>query len=68
MSKSLNFVYDAKDNVYVEDMIVAGIIDPVKVTRIALESAASIAGMILTTECTLMDIPEESQKGKLPNF
>jgi chaperonin GroEL len=41
------------------DMIVAGIIDPAKVTRGALENAASIAGMILTTEALITDLPEE---------
>ncbi len=39
-------------------MLKAGIIDPKKVTRIALENAASVAGMILTTECALIDIKE----------
>jgi len=37
----------------------SGVIDPTKVTRVALENAASIAGMLLTTECVLADIPEE---------
>ena len=41
-------------------MLKAGIIDPKKVTRVALENAASVAGMILTTECALMDIKEEA--------
>ena len=41
-------------------MLKAGIIDPTKVTRIALENAASVAGMILTTECALVDIKEEA--------
>jgi chaperonin GroEL len=54
-----NFGYDAKNDIYV-DMIKAGIIDPKKVTRIALENAASVAGMILTTECALVDIKEDS--------
>ncbi len=54
-----NFGYDAKTETYV-DMIKAGIIDPKKVTRIALENAASVAGMILTTECALVDIKEDS--------
>lgn len=53
------FGYDAKTETYV-DMLKAGIIDPKKVTRIALENAASVAGMILTTECALIDIKEES--------
>ncbi|MAP53534.1 chaperonin GroEL [Altibacter sp.] len=54
-----NFGYDAKTEQYV-DMLKAGIIDPKKVTRIALENAASVAGMILTTECALVDIKEDS--------
>lgn len=54
-----NFGYDAKSDTYV-DMIKAGIIDPKKVTRVALENAASVAGMILTTECALVDIKEDS--------
>tara|TARA_Y100000739_G_scaffold144972_1_gene125026 strand:+ start:15257 stop:16891 length:1635 start_codon:yes stop_codon:yes gene_type:complete len=54
-----NYGYDAKKEEYV-DMLKAGIIDPKKVTRIALENAASVAGMILTTECALVDIKEDS--------
>ncbi|MEM0519251.1 MULTISPECIES: chaperonin GroEL [Aequorivita] len=57
-----NFGYDAKSESYV-DMLKAGIIDPKKVTRIALENAASVAGMILTTECALVDIKEENAGG-----
>jgi len=57
-----NFGYDAKNDIYV-DMLKAGIIDPKKVTRIALENAASVAGMILTTECALIDIKEENSGG-----
>ncbi|MEP6260045.1 MAG: chaperonin GroEL [Gillisia sp.] len=57
-----NFGYDAKTNTFV-DMMTAGIIDPKKVTRIALENAASVAGMILTTECALIDIKEEGGGG-----
>jgi chaperonin GroEL len=53
------FGYDAKNETYV-DMLKAGIIDPKKVTRIALENAASVAGMILTTECALVDIKEDT--------
>ncbi len=51
--------FDAKTEKYV-DMLKAGIIDPKKVTRIALENAASVAGMILTTECALVDIKEDT--------
>ena len=54
-----NFGYDAKSDKYV-DMLKAGIIDPKKVTRVALENAASVAGMILTTECALTDIKEDA--------
>ncbi|MCH7524892.1 MAG: chaperonin GroEL [Bacteroidetes bacterium] len=59
MEGKKNFGYDAKNEVYV-DMLKAGIIDPKKVTRIALENAASVAGMILTTECALVDIKEDT--------
>lgn len=54
-----DFGYDAKSEKYT-DMMEAGIIDPKKVTRIALENAASVAGMILTTECALTDIKEDT--------
>ncbi|SFW37148.1 chaperonin GroEL [Sinomicrobium oceani] len=54
-----SFGYDAKSETYV-DMFKAGIIDPKKVTRIALENAASVSGMILTTECALTDIKEDA--------
>jgi chaperonin GroEL len=57
-----NFGYDAKSETYV-DMLEAGIIDPKKVTRVALENAASVAGMILTTECALIDIKEDAPAG-----
>lgn len=59
MEGKKDFGYDAKSEQYV-DMLKAGIIDPKKVTRIALENAASVAGMILTTECALVDIPEDA--------
>jgi chaperonin GroEL len=57
-----DFGYDAKSGTFV-DMLKAGIIDPKKVTRIALENAASVAGMILTTECALVDIKEDAPAG-----
>jgi chaperonin GroEL len=60
-----DFGYDAKKEEYV-DMLKAGIIDPKKVTRIALENAASVAGMILTTECALVDIKEEAPAAGMP--
>ncbi|HZW77750.1 MAG TPA: chaperonin GroEL [Flavobacteriaceae bacterium] len=62
MEGEKNFGYDAKSEKYV-DMLEAGIIDPKKVTRIALENAASVAGMILTTECALIEIKEENAGG-----
>ena len=51
--------YNARTGVY-EDLKASGVIDPTKVTRIAIENAGSIAGMILTTECVINDIPEEN--------
>ena len=65
MEGKKNFGYDAKAEKYV-DMLEAGIIDPKKVTRVALENAASVAGMILTTECALVDIKEESAPAMPP--
>jgi len=53
-----DFGYNARTDVY-ENLYKAGVIDPTKVTRVALENAASIAGMLLTTECVLADEPEE---------
>ena len=53
-----DFGYNARTDVY-EDMRKAGVIDPAKVARVALENAASIAGMFLTTECIIVDKPEE---------
>ena len=57
-----DFGFNAKTDEYV-NMLKAGIIDPTKVTRIALENAASVAGMILTTECALVDIKEDAPAG-----
>ncbi len=54
-----DFGYNARTDVY-ENMIAAGVIDPTKVSRVALENAASIAAMLLTTECVLADEPEEA--------
>ncbi|MEM6685666.1 MAG: chaperonin GroEL [Bacteroidota bacterium] len=62
MEGEKDFGYNAKTDEYV-DMLKAGIIDPKKVTRIALENAASVAGMILTTECALVDIKEDAPAG-----
>jgi len=60
-----DFGFNAKTDEYVH-MLKAGIIDPTKVTRIALENAASVAGMILTTECALVDIKEENPPAMPP--
>ena len=53
-----DFGYNARKDVY-EDLRAAGVIDPAKVERVALENAASIAGMFLTTECFICDKPED---------
>jgi chaperonin GroEL len=60
-----NIGYDAKTDEY-KDMVEAGIIDPVKVVRSALQNAASIASLVLTTEALVADIPEE--KGAMPHM
>ena len=57
-----SYGYNARTDVY-EDLKKAGVIDPTKVTRIALENAASIAGMVLTTECVISDKPEPDSGG-----
>ncbi len=53
-----NYGFDAQKEEYVDDMIEAGIVDPTKVTRSALENAASVASMVLTTESLVADLPE----------
>ncbi len=58
-SGKVGYGYDAANEVY-EDMIPAGIVDPAKVTRSALQNASSVAGMVLTTESLVADIPEEN--------
>ncbi|ODS81568.1 MAG: chaperonin GroL [Cytophagaceae bacterium SCN 52-12] len=58
--------YNAKDNTY-EDLLAAGIIDPKKVARLALENAASISGLLLTTECVIADEPEENPAPAMPH-
>ncbi|SER28420.1 chaperonin GroEL [Neolewinella agarilytica] len=60
--KGHSFGYNARTDVY-EDLKKAGVIDPTKVTRIALENAASISGMVLTTECVINDKPEPEAAG-----
>jgi chaperonin GroEL len=60
-----DFGFNARTEVY-ENLLAAGVIDPTKVTRIALENAASIAGMLLTTECVISDKPEKDKAGMPP--
>ncbi|MBE9075945.1 chaperonin GroEL [Romeria aff. gracilis LEGE 07310] len=60
--KDFNVGYNAADNTFV-DMLEAGIVDPAKVTRSALQNAASIAAMVLTTECIVVDKPEPEAAG-----
>jgi chaperonin GroEL len=53
--------YNVGTNVY-EDLVKAGVVDPKKVTRTALQNAASIAGLLLTTECLITEIPEKKKE------
>ncbi len=59
-SKDTNFGYNAGTGVY-EDLVAAGVIDPTKVTRTALQNAASISGLLLTTEAIIAEIPEKKE-------
>ncbi len=65
-NKNINYGYDAYAEKYV-DMMEAGIIDPTKVTRTALQNAASVAGLMLTTEVLVAEIPEEEKKPPMPS-
>ncbi len=60
-----NFGYNAKTEQY-EDLLKAGIIDPTKVTRVALENASSVSGMLLTTECVITEIKEDDPAAGMP--
>ena len=60
-----DFGYNARKDTY-ENLFEAGVVDPAKVTRVALENAASIAGMFLTTECVITDIKEENPAPAMP--
>ena len=55
-----------KATIKLEDMVDVGIIDPVKVTRVALEKAASVAGTMLTTECVVTVIPKDEATPQQP--
>ena len=59
-SKDQHFGYNAATCVF-EDLVKAGVIDPTKVTRTALQNAASIAGLMLTTEAMISEIPEKKE-------
>ena len=59
-----NFGFDASKEEYVDDMMAAGIMDPTKVARTALQNAASVAGLLLTTEAMIAEKPKE--KGSFP--
>ncbi|MDE3243979.1 MAG: chaperonin GroEL [Nitrospirota bacterium] len=63
--KSPSFGFNAANEQYV-DMLKAGIIDPTKVTRCALQNAASVAGLMLTTEVMITDLPEEKKEAAMP--
>ena len=60
-----DYGYNAREDKY-ENLVAAGIIDPTKVTRLALENAASIAALLLTTECVVADQPEEKGAPAMP--
>ncbi|MGE5092926.1 MAG: chaperonin GroEL [Bacillota bacterium] len=64
-SKEKNFGYNAGTDNY-EDLVKAGVIDPTKVTRTALQNAASIAGLLLTTECVVVERKEENKGSGMP--
>ncbi len=64
-SRKVGYGFDAYNETYV-DMITAGIVDPTKVTRSALQNAASVAAMVLTTESLVADIPEETPAPPMP--
>jgi chaperonin GroEL len=66
-NKEYNIGYNARTDV-IEDLVAAGVIDPTKVCRTALQNAASIAGMILTTEALVGDAPEDKKKMEMPSM
>jgi chaperonin GroEL len=63
--KNVNFGYNAQTEVY-EDLVEVGVIDPTKVVRTALQNAASIAGLLLTTEAVVVEKPEEEKMPAMP--
>ncbi len=65
---STNFGFNAATEEYEEDMVKAGIVDPTKVTRTAIENAASVSGLLLMTEAVISEIPEEEKGGGMPSM
>jgi len=65
--KKGSFGFNARTEEY-EDMIAAGVIDPTKVTRFALQNAASVASLLLTTQCMIADKPEEKNASAMPGM
>jgi chaperonin GroEL len=59
------FGFNAETETY-EDLMSAGIMDPTKVTRVALQNAASVAGLLVTTECVMSEIPEKEKTPPMP--
>jgi chaperonin GroEL len=64
-SKDPNFGYNALTNEY-EDLVKAGVLDPTKVVRTALQNAGSIAALMLTTEALVSELPEEKKNAPMP--
>jgi chaperonin GroEL len=64
-SKDINFGYDAQNEKYV-DMVKAGIVDPTKVVRVALQDAASVGGLLITTEAMVADLPAKAELPAIP--
>jgi chaperonin GroEL len=60
-----NYGFNARTEQY-GDLLEAGIIDPTKVARVALENAASVAGMLLTTECVIAEKPDKKETASVP--
>jgi chaperonin GroEL len=65
--KPASYGFNAATEQY-EDLVKAGVIDPTKVTRTALQNATSIAGLLLTTEAVVAEIPEDKKKGAAPQM
>lgn len=63
--KGVNYGFNARKGEF-EDLVAAGVIDPTKVERVALQNAASVAGLLLTTEATITEIPEKEEKNVPP--